>query len=234
MANRESTYLPMALAVLLCVFTTNAVAFSVFGKSPSLFAVSMAAVSAVCASVLSCLAFFAFSCIAHRKIRVSRKKSNSPVAVSCVRGFMMIPGLKANSKEEAIDKIVRALKDRHPDEVGNVDEIKKSIMARERSMATGLDCGIAVPHGRTDEVRRLMGAVALVDNTENENGAIPDWETIDHSRIQTIVLTLMPEKAHEPYLKVMAFITHLLHGHVEELVPCRTEDEMRDFFERFN
>lgn len=146
----------------------------------------------------------------------------------------MIPDLKANSKEEAIDKIVCALKDRHPDEVGNVDEIRKSIMMRERSMATGLDCGIAVPHGRTNEVRRLMGAVALVDNTENENGAIPDWETIDHSRIQTIVLTLMPENAGEPYLKVMAFITNLLHGHVEELVPCRTEDEMRDFFERFN
>lgn len=224
----------MALAVLPCVFATNAVAFAFFEESMPLLAVSMAAVSAVCATVLSGFVFFAFSRIAQRGVRVDRKKARPSTAVSCVRGFLMIPNLKANSKEEAIEKIVCELKSHRPDDVGDVGEIKKSIMLREKSMATGLDCGIAVPHGRTNEVSRLLGAVALVDNTENENGAIPDWETIDHSKIQAIVLTLMPEKAHEPYLKVMAFITHLLHGHIEELVSCHTEDEMRDFFERFN
>ena len=99
-------------------------------------------------------------------------------------------------------------------------------------MPTGLDCGIAVPHGRTDAVTGIIGAVAVVDNSSNENGTIADYETIDHSAIQIIVLTVAPETAQSPYLQLMAFISRALRGNNghERLVACRSEDEMRRFF----
>lgn len=99
-------------------------------------------------------------------------------------------------------------------------------------MPTGLDHGIAVPHGRTDGVNHIIGAIALVDNSDNENGVIPDYETIDHSKIQVIVLTLVPESAQLPYLQVMAFISRTLHASssIETLLKCQTADEMRKFF----
>ena len=101
-------------------------------------------------------------------------------------------------------------------------------------MPTGLDLGIAVPHGRTDGVNHILGAVALIDNTENENGIIPDYETIDHSKIQIIVLTLVPETAHAPYLQLMAFITHILHNDDDRqrLLSCTAPEEMKNFFRR--
>jgi mannitol/fructose-specific phosphotransferase system IIA component (Ntr-type) len=144
----------------------------------------------------------------------------------------MLPGFKATSKNEAIEKMIEAVADAYPQRVTDVDSVKKAVFAREASMPTGLDCGIAVPNGRTDSVTGIIGAVAVIDNSENENGTIADYETIDHSAIQIIVLTVAPETAQTPYLQLMAFISRALRsnsGH-EKLVACRTEDEMRRFF----
>ena len=160
------------------------------------------------------------------------RSSSTGTAASCIREFVMLPKFKATSKKDAIEKMVAELQKAYPKEVVDIEEVKKSVMRREESMPTGLDHGIAVPHGRTNGVTRLMGAVAIVDNSENENGTIPDWETIDHSKIQVIVLTLMPEKSQGPYLQVMAYLTHLLHNGSKELYECKTAEEMHSFFKK--
>ena len=149
-----------------------------------------------------------------------------------VERFVMLPGFKATSKNEAIEKMIDALVGVYPQRVSDVEAVKKAVFAREESMPTGLDCGIAVPHGRTDAVDGIIGAVAVVDNSSNENGTIADYETIDHSAIQIIVLTVAPETAQSPYLQLMAFVSRALRANngYEKLVQCKTEEEMRRFF----
>ena len=149
-----------------------------------------------------------------------------------VQRFVMLPGFKASSKAEAIEAMIRSIAEMYPQHIADVEEVKKAVFAREASMPTGLDCGIAVPHGRTDAVDGIVGAVAIVDNTSNENGTIADYETIDHSAIQIIVLTVAPETAHAPYLQLMAFVSRALRANngYERLLKCKTEEEMRRFF----
>ena len=149
-----------------------------------------------------------------------------------VQGFAMLPGFKANSKQEAIEKMIEALASTNSQRISDVEAVKKAVFAREASMPTGLDCGIAVPHGRTDAVSGIVGAVALVDNSASETGTIADYETIDHSAIQIIVLTVAPESAQSPYLQLMAFISRALRANngYERLLGCKTEEEMRRFF----
>ena len=149
-----------------------------------------------------------------------------------VQRFVMLPGFKASSKNEAIEKMITAVAEAYPQRVSDVEALKKAVFAREASMPTGLDCGIAVPHGRTDAVNGIIGAVAVVDNSANENGTIADYETIDHSAIQIIVLTVAPETAQTPYLQLMAFVSRALRANngYEKLAQCKTEDEMRRFF----
>ncbi len=149
-----------------------------------------------------------------------------------VQGFAMLPGFRASSKREAITKMVKALAQANPQRVTDVAAVEKAVLAREESMPTGLDCGIAVPHGRTDSVTGIVGAVALVDNSASETGTIADYETIDHSAIQIIVLTVAPESAQSPYLQLMAFISRALRANngYERLLGCKTEEEMRRFF----
>ena len=162
----------------------------------------------------------------------SDKIASSALAARCVQSFVMLPAFKAYSKKEAIEKMIEEVAKAYPKNVVDLTKVKEAVFAREESMPTGLDLGIAVPHGRTDGVNHILGAVALVDNTENENGIIPDYETIDHSKIQIIVLTLVPETAHAPYLQLMAFISHILHNEDdrEKLLGCTTSEEMRKFF----
>ena len=171
---------------------------------------------------------------------VMLKKENSDSATSSafvaryVQGFVMLPAFKAYSKTEAIVKIVDEIAQAYPKNVVDKSKVKDAIFTREESMPTGLDCGIAVPHGRTDGVNHILGAVALVDNSENENGIIPDYETIDHSKIQVIVLTLVPASVSAPYLQLMAYISRILHNKDdrEKLLSCTTPEEMKKFFKR--
>ena len=156
--------------------------------------------------------------------------------VRCVQNYVMEPSFRAHSKREAIERLIALVVERYPDRVKNVDLVRKAVFAREESMPTGLNNGVAVPHGRTDEVTDVVGAVALVDNSENENGIIPDYEMIDHSKVQIIVLTLVPESIRTPYLQVMAFISQLMRSEEsrEALLACTTADEMRRFFRSSN
>ena len=158
---------------------------------------------------------------------------SSPLLIdSCIRNYVMEPAFKAHSKNEAIEKLVEIAAARFPEQVKNVAEVKRAVFAREKSMPTGLDNGIAVPHGRSKCVSGIVGAIALVDNSENENGIIPDYEMIDHSKLQIIILTLVPESVQEPYAQVMAFINRTLRNDEsrEQLLECKTQEEMREFF----
>ena len=105
-------------------------------------------------------------------------------------------------------------------------------MKREESMPTGLDHGIAVPHGRCPSVHGIAGAVAIVDNEGTANGCIPDYETIDNSPLKIIVLTVANDEAQTPYLKLMSYISRALRADngYERLAVCKTPDEMRRFF----
>ncbi len=167
---------------------------------------------------------------------LSASDPSSPMIDDCIRNYAMEPAFKAHSKNEAIEKLVEIVAAHFPQQVKNVAEVKRSVFAREKSMPTGLDNGIAVPHGRTDSVKSIVGAIALVDNSENENGIIPDYEMIDHSKLQIIILTLVPESVQEPYAQVMAFINRTLRNNEsrEQLLECKTQEEMREFFNSAN
>lgn len=170
------------------------------------------------------------------RLPLSASDPSSPMIDDCIRNYAMEPVFKAHSKNEAIEKLVEIVAARFPQQVKNVAEVKRSVFAREKSMPTGLDNGIAVPHGRTDSVKSIVGAIALVDNSENENGIIPDYEMIDHSKLQIIILTLVPESVQEPYAQVMAFINRTLRNNEsrEQLLECKTQEEMREFFNSAN
>ncbi len=164
----------------------------------------------------------------------SKKLLNAESAILCkyIPHFAMVPAFRAYSKKEAIEKLVCITAEKFPEMVCNVDHAKKAVFDREESMPTGLDNGIAVPHGRTDGVRQIIGVLAIVDNSENENGIIPDYETIDHSKIQILCLTLVPESINTPYMQLIAAFIRILQDADtrDQLLACKTSDDMAKFF----
>jgi len=149
-----------------------------------------------------------------------------------VQEFVMLPHFKASSKNEAIEKMVAEIARAFPKLVKDPAAATASVLSREASMPTGLDHGIAVPHGRDASVSGIVGAVAVLDNSGTAGGCIPDYETIDNSELRIIVLTLASDKAETPYLKVMSYISRALRADngYERLAKCATPKEMRRFF----
>jgi len=169
-----------------------------------------------------------------QKISNGEKKSSveSDILQKYIGYFALVPSFRAASKNEAIKKLVEIAHERFPKIVCNVEHAEESVFMREDSMPTGLDNGIAVPHGRTDGVTQITGVLALVDNSENENGIIPDYDTIDHSKIQILCLTLIPNSINTPYLQLIATFIRILQNteNREKLLSCKTEKEMARFF----
>lgn len=159
--------------------------------------------------------------------------NSSNIVSRFVQGFVMLPKFKASSKKEAIEKLVDEIAKECPKNVIDPQKAKDSVFIREESMPTGLDHGLAVPHGRSNGVNHIVGAVAIVDNSENENGSIPDYEMIDHSKLQFIVLTLVPAEGQTPYLQLMAFIGRVMKAPdaSEQLLACKSAEDMRRFFQ---
>ena len=149
-----------------------------------------------------------------------------------LQGFVMLPKFRASSKKEAIEKLVAEVAAACPHHVLDAEAATAAALHREESMPTGLDHGIAVPHGRCESVSGIAGAVAILDNEGTANGCIPDYETIDNSPLQIIVLTLANSETQTPYLQLMSFISKALRANdgYNRLLACQTPDEMRKFF----
>jgi mannitol/fructose-specific phosphotransferase system IIA component (Ntr-type) len=155
-------------------------------------------------------------------------------AARYVQGFVMLPGFRATTKREAVEKIVAEIAKECPNHLKDVNAAVEAVLKREESMPTGLDRGIAVPHGRTSAVNGIVGAVALVDNSGTDGGCIADYETIDKSPVSIIVLTVANDEKQTPYLQLMSFISRALRAGdgAKELLACKTPKEMRRFFRR--
>ena len=130
----------------------------------------------------------------------------------------LVPRLEGTTKIEVIDELLAAL-----DRTGGIRDVsaaRSAVLAREESMSTGMQYGIAIPHGRTDEVTRLVCAVGI-----KHEGV--DFDSIDGQPSRIIVLTLAPVSKAAPHMQFMSMIGQVLNERGRTtLLACTTADEM--------
>ncbi len=64
-----------------------------------------------------------------------------------IREDLITVDLEATNKWETIDEMIDLLISVHELRLGDRDEAIEAVSARERSLTTGLEHGLAVPHG---------------------------------------------------------------------------------------
>ena len=70
-------------------------------------------------------------------------------------------------------------------------------------MSTGLQNGIAIPHGKSDTVENLVAAVGI------KQEGVP-FESLDNLPAQIIVVTLSPQNKPGPHIQFLAEISKAL------------------------
>jgi Kef-type K+ transport system membrane component KefB/mannitol/fructose-specific phosphotransferase system IIA component (Ntr-type) len=126
------------------------------------------------------------------------------------------PSLRGRSKPEVIDELLDLLARNGC--VRDVEDARRVVWEREQSMSTGLQRGIAIPHGRTDSVNVLVCAVGI-----KREGL--DFESLDGRPSRIIVLTLSPRSSPGPHVQFMSEISQALTEEACDRILATTDAE---------
>lgn len=110
--------------------------------------------------------------------------------------------LDATTKWEAIQELVDLLISAHELRLTDRNEIIEGVFARERSLSTGLEHGIAVPHAVANSVEDVIAALGT------SQSGIP-FESHDGQPAKLVILLLIPQGAFQRHVRTLAGIARL-------------------------
>lgn len=111
--------------------------------------------------------------------------------------------LTAANRDAAITELVGLIHAKH--RLRNPEEAINAVMDRERKMSTSLENGIAVPHGKSPSIDRLLVAVGL-----KKKGI--DFKSADGQPSNIIILILSSSTQSGPHVRCLAEIGRLLQS----------------------
>ncbi|MEK9678628.1 MAG: PTS IIA-like nitrogen regulatory protein PtsN [Rhodospirillaceae bacterium] len=112
----------------------------------------------------------------------------------------VVSNLKVTSKKQALQELSKRISDLAELEDRDVFEI---LLDREKLGTTGVGNGIAIPHGKMENVDKLHGLFARLERPV-------EFESIDERPVDLIFLLLAPESAGADHLKALAQVSRLL------------------------
>lgn len=127
--------------------------------------------------------------------------------------------LAGNTRDDVIDELIAKF-----DEEGilsSKQEFKQAILNREAESSTGLGMNIAIPHGKSNAVKRPAVAFGI-----KRNGV--DWQSLDGSDAKIIFMIAVPEKAAgDAHLKILQMLSRKLmdDNFREELLKATSKKE---------
>lgn len=115
--------------------------------------------------------------------------------------------LEAKDKYEAIEELVDLLvrSEQIPESLRR--HIIDAIEEREHSLSTGMEHGIALPHGSSDQINEIVAAMGI-----SQEG-VP-FDTLDGEPARLIILILLPRRNFQGHVRTLAGIAHLLNNGV--------------------
>lgn len=110
--------------------------------------------------------------------------------------------LDARTKWEAMEELVDLLIGSHELRLANRPEVVDALFAREKSLSTGLEHGLAVPHAACECVGEIVAAVGL------SRRGIP-FDSLDGKPARIVVLLVIPKGGAQRHVQTLAGIARL-------------------------
>jgi len=109
--------------------------------------------------------------------------------------------LKGKTKREVIAEMVDLLAG-----TGGINDREAAltcVLARENKMSTGMEHGIAIPHGKTDTVNKLVVGVGI-----HHDGV--DFQCLDRQPAHIFIMTVSPLNKSGPHIQFLAEVSRIL------------------------
>ena len=112
----------------------------------------------------------------------------------------VVASLNATSKKQALQELARRAAELTGEQERAIFDV---LLERERLGTTGVGDGVAIPHGKLPNLRKLVGIFARLERPI-------DFEAIDEQPVDLIFLLLAPGTAGADHLKALARVSRLL------------------------
>ncbi len=131
--------------------------------------------------------------------------------------------LEAQTKSGIIEEMIERLADNGliEDRLGAL----KAVVEREEKMSTGMNNGVAIPHGKTDCVSKLIVAVAL------KTCGI-DFGSTDGMPSTIFIMTISPASRSGPHIQFLAEVSKVLRDSAsrERLLAAKNTNDIITVF----
>ncbi len=108
-------------------------------------------------------------------------------------------------KWESIHALVQHLVDRGKLPQEEAAEVLEAVLSRERSMSTGMENGIAIPHAAVDNQESVLACMGVV----TKEGGLA-FESIDGQPARLVVLLVIPRAQKLLHIRTLADVARVL------------------------
>ena len=129
----------------------------------------------------------------------------------------ILPALQADTKANVLEELIDFMA--KTGKISDRDAALQAVLARKAKMSTGMQNGIAIPHGKTDSVDQLVVVIAI-----KPDGV--DFDAMDDNPCSIFIMTLSPIKRRGPHMQFLAEISRLIGKASvrEKLRQCKTNN----------
>jgi len=131
--------------------------------------------------------------------------------------------LKEKDKKSALNKLVDCIAS--SPNIEDKEALRKAVFKREKIISTGIGLGIAIPHVKIKEVKKLTICIGISKEGIN-------WAALDNKPVYSIFLIAGPAEQHELYLKILSKIILVLKKKErrEKILKAEEPDEILELF----
>ncbi|MBP9192000.1 MAG: PTS sugar transporter subunit IIA [Ignavibacteria bacterium] len=132
-------------------------------------------------------------------------------------------GLECTDKDDAINKMVDLAS--NSGLMTDINKVRECVIEREKLVSTGVGKGFAIPHGKTDEIKGIVAAFAVLKEPV-------DFDSIDLEPVQFVFLIVGKESLLNAHIKLLSRISRLMNKDEfrEKLEEAKTPQEVLKIF----
>ncbi len=134
----------------------------------------------------------------------------------------LIVGFAPSDKWQAIAQLMNHMVEQGRLPAQLVEQVLTQVQARERSMSTGMERGIAIPHAAVEEVETVQACMGICPADKGL-----EFSSIDGKPAQLIVLLLIPRAQKLLHIRTLADVARVLslQSVREELIAAPTSQK---------
>lgn len=131
--------------------------------------------------------------------------------------------LKAKDKDDSINKLIELAY--NSGNIIDMQKVKECVFEREKLVSTGVGKGFAIPHGKTEDIKNIIAAFAILKDPV-------DFDSIDGEKVTFLFLLVGKESMLNTHIKLLARISRLMNKDEfrEKLLKAKSVKEILAMF----